>query len=106
MAIHGRERLRVIKALAEETEYRGGSALRVTHTFNGVGRAYMDDEVPAPDTVRTWVYSYVTPIAAVLNDGTVWHSSRSYSTTTSHHQGLARVYLANLDNTAPWIERL
>ena len=120
MAIHGRERLRVIKALAEETEYRGGSALTVRKSFNGWGsyppdrrpdtrpgyEGYTVSVYPCTQGVRTWVYSYATPIAWVLDDGSVVIPEHSYSTTTSHHQGLARMYLANLRNADPWIERL
>lgn len=120
MAIYGRERLRVIKALAEETEYRGGSALTIRKSFETWGRyppdrkpdtrpgyeGYTVAVYPSTQGVRTWVYSYSTPIAWVLDDGTVVIPDHRYSSTTSGHQSLCRVYLANLSNAAPWIERL
>ena len=36
------------------------------------------------------VWSYETPIAWVLNDGTVYHVSQRFSATTSRHQSLIR----------------
>lgn len=115
MVITGRERLKVIKALAEETEYKGGSALTVRKLFGGWGRypcrTWNGEEYPVTNPhdnpeVRTWVYSYGTPIAWVMSDGTVVIPDHRYSVTTTHHQGLCRVYLANLYNAAPWIARL
>lgn len=100
MAINGKERHKVEHALRYEQEYKGGSALTIRKHFDTWGRFPYDREngypVKTPHgnlEVRTWVYSYGTPIAWVTVHGTVVIPDESYSVTTSGHQGLCRAYL-------------
>ena len=100
MAIHGKEYRKVVNALATEQEYKGGSALTIRKSFNGWGSfPTADGQYPVQSPhgnsqVRTWVYSYATPIAWVYSDGTVYVPDHRYSNTTSGHQGLCRSWLA------------
>ena len=100
--IHGKEYRKVVNALAMGEDYKGGSALTIRHYFNGWGQACWNNHwatdtrpegLPHPDDVRVWVYSYATPIGAILKDGTVWQNPDRYSVTTSGHQRLCRAWL-------------
>lgn len=95
MGIHGKQYGFVRDCLMGEDEYKGGSALRITHTPLGTfGRLPRDwHDRFYHDDPRTIVYSYATPIGWVSSDGRVVVPDERYSSTTSSHQSLVRAWL-------------
>jgi hypothetical protein len=96
MATHGKARERTIAALQNRKPFhRSGFAMRAIE-----GKTSLSGRLPVGELIAYrkseiayTVISYQTPIAWVTTDGEVYVSQESYSVTTSHHQGLCRVYL-------------
>lgn len=100
MATHGRARELTIKALSNREPFkRPGFAMRgVEGAVSSTGRmpegsAGMYRANADENMITYTVLSYATPIAWVTREGTVIIPDASYSNTTTHHQGLCRVYL-------------
>jgi len=96
MATHGKARERTIAALRNHKPFeRSGFAMRAIE-----GKTSLSGRLPVEWLTRYrnteiayTVISYQTPIAWVTSDGQIYIPDESYSVTTSHHQGLCRVYL-------------
>ncbi len=100
MATHGRARQVTIDALkSRKAFFRSGFAMKGVDGASGTlgelpqqwREAY--NLAAKENNLRYTVKSYDTPIAWVLNDGTVIIPSVKYSVTTTNHQSLCRVYL-------------
>jgi hypothetical protein len=100
MATYGRARELTIAALEGHKPFkRSGFAMQgVEGAVSSTGRmpegsAGMYRDNASEDMIAYTVLSYATPIAWVTREGTVIIPDASYSNTTTHHQGLCRVYL-------------
>lgn len=79
------------EALAERRAYTTGGAMYAIEGVTGTGRLprHWADEYQADmDHITYTVVSYSTPIAWVLDNGTVVIPDVKYSVTTSKHQGM------------------
>lgn len=100
MATHGAARQATINALSAREPFRRSGFAMAGHdgAVAGTGRLEGDDlaafkiDRDGVGIVYT-VTSYATPIAWVTTTGEVKIPDTRYSNTTTHHQGLCRVYL-------------
>lgn len=95
----------VAKALALRQPFNGLS-MRGEAFPRGCGQLSrgQGDEAPPPDAVYV-VWSYTTPIAWVLPDGSAYRVERKFSVTTSRHQSMTRVLLSAAQQRALERER-
>jgi hypothetical protein len=100
MATHGRARQLTIAALNNKTPFaRSGFAMKgVEGAVSSTGEMPKEHAETykmhaSNNDIAYTVLSYVTPIAYVTRYGDVIVPDYKYSRTTSHHQGLCRVYL-------------
>ena len=98
MAMRGAALKAVISALNNRKTFGKdvtGSAMSAVWLPDRIERGQFpaDRELPRPDEVEYVVYSYETPIAWLLKDGTVIVPNVRYSNTTTNHQSLCRIHL-------------
>lgn len=100
MATHGRARQITIDALQARKPFaRSGFAMKGIEGASGslgqLPKEYVDqyNALAKANALAYTVKSYNTPIAWVTTEGTVIIPEVKYSVTTTHHQGLCRVYL-------------
>jgi len=94
---HGAKGAALVKALQDHKPFRTGGALKGIACNDGntgmlrgpdLDRFYAD-----ANKIIFVVKSYVTPIAWVTEDGTVYHVAMSFTRTTSRHQSVVRMHL-------------
>lgn len=100
MATHGKAREATLEALRTRTPFkRSGFAMQAveggTLTLDRLGEPYRHQYVVLREAqqIAYTVLSYSTPIAWVTTGGTIVIPDETYSRTTTHHQGLCKVYL-------------
>jgi hypothetical protein len=80
----------IIHAIKNGREFsNSGRTLRGVPYFDGGGRYFSPNEYSLV-TSKYVIYSYATPIAWLLSDGSWYYNNDEYSRTTTSHQAIVR----------------